>query len=124
MPALDSTVLIDADRNDPRLRDRIKQYVEKEDPLIVPIQAAIEYSTGRKDPAEGLRRLRQSFWVVECDPEIALEAARLAKHAIQNGRFPGWADVQIAATARILGVGVLTRNIRHFEDLDVHTETY
>lgn len=124
MPALDATVLIDADRKDPDLQDRIKQYIENEDPLIVPIQAAIEYSTGRKDPAAGMRRLRQSFWVVECDHEIALEAARLAKQSIEKGRFPGWADVQIAATARVLGVSVLTRNIRHYADLEVRTETY
>lgn len=124
MPALDATVLIDADRNDPSLRKQIEVSVQEEEALVVPIQAAIEYCTGRKDPAAGMRKLRGSFWVVICDEEIALEASRLAQQAIGKGRFPGWSEVQIAATARMLGMSVLTRNVRHYEDLGVPTRTY
>lgn len=68
--------------------------------------------------------LRQGFWIVPCDEEIALEAARLARTAHQEGRFPGWADVQIAATARHLGMPVVTRNPKHFEPLGVRVLTH
>ena len=35
------------------------------------------------------------------------------------GRHPGLADVLIAATARVIGADVLTRNVRHFAPLGV-----
>lgn len=47
------------------------------------------------------------------------EAARLGKEARKDGTGPGWADVQVAATAGHHGLGVVTTNPAGFEGLHV-----
>lgn len=124
MPVLDATVLIDADRRGTRAATIVREMHDQGEDAVVPVQAAIEYCSGRADPAAGMRALRDSFWIVPCDEPIALEAARLARAAWDAGRFPGWADVQVAATAKHLGMAVLTRNPKHFEALGLAVLTY
>jgi predicted nucleic acid-binding protein len=124
VPVLDTTALVDADRRGAAVAKVVESRHEAGDDAVVPIQAAIEYCAGRDDPAAGLRALRASFAIVPCDEEIGLEAARLARAALEAGRFPGWADVQIAATAKRLGMAVVTRDARHFEALGIEVLTY
>lgn len=121
---LDTTTLVDADRNGLPVQRMVEEHLAQGDDIVVPIQVAIEYCAGRHDPAAGLTALRESFWIVPCDEEIGLEAARLAREAFSGGRFPGWADVQIAATARYLGMPILTRNRLHFDGLGVEVLEY
>lgn len=51
--------------------------------------------------------------------EIAMAAGRLADGSIAIGRHPGLADILIAATAKVHGLTLLTRNVRHFEPLSI-----
>jgi predicted nucleic acid-binding protein len=46
-------------------------------------------------------------------------AGRLADQARSQGRTPGFADVVIAATAKLRDFTILTRKARHFEPLGV-----
>ena len=48
------------------------------------------------------------------DEAIAEEAARLGRRWLPSHRGIDTADLLIAATARVLGVEVMTRNVRHF----------
>lgn len=57
--------------------------------------------------------------ILPFDHESAKVAARFADHAAAQGHKPGWADIQIAATAAARGFTVLTRNARHFAPLGV-----
>jgi predicted nucleic acid-binding protein len=57
--------------------------------------------------------------ILPIDLGVARIAGALADRAIAKGRSPGLADVLIAATAQANGLTVLTRNLRHFEPLDV-----
>ncbi len=60
------------------------------------------------------------------DMDVARETARYSDALFAIGRYPGLADVIIAATARVHGLAVLTCNTRHFEmtGLDLlHPET-
>jgi predicted nucleic acid-binding protein len=123
MPVLDATFLIDLERDPGRLQDLVRTLVADED-LVVPAQAAIEFACGTSDPAETLRKLREGFSFLPLDGEIALEAARLAKEASRDGVFPGWPDIQIAATARHLGMAILSRNARHFHALGIEVVGY
>jgi predicted nucleic acid-binding protein len=124
MPVLDTTVLIASDRDPDQLRAFVAALLSEGEPLVVPVQAAIEYASGKADPAEAMRMLRTAFLVAPCGPAIALEAARLARSARALGRFPGWADLQIAATARHEGMDVVTRNAPNFEGLGVRTREH
>lgn len=84
MPVLDATALIDADRPGSDVAAIVQERVDAGEDAVVPVQAAIEYCAGREDPAAGMAALRQGFWIVPCDEEIALEAARLARTAHQE----------------------------------------
>ncbi len=44
-------------------------------------------------------------------------AGALADCAVGIGRHPGFADIAIAATARVHGLVLVTENLRHFEPL-------
>lgn len=57
--------------------------------------------------------------IIALDVAIAKAAGGIEASAIARGRPPQLADVLIAATARVRGLAVLTRNLRHFEHLDV-----
>ncbi|MBX3578469.1 MAG: type II toxin-antitoxin system VapC family toxin [Rhizobiaceae bacterium] len=57
--------------------------------------------------------------ILSFDTASARAAGMIDDAATAPGRNPGLADVVIAATARIHGLTVVTRNTRHFEALDV-----
>jgi toxin FitB len=48
-----------------------------------------------------------------------MDAGRLEAMTIAKGHNPGLADILIAATGIAHQLTVLTRNLRHFEPLDV-----
>lgn len=57
--------------------------------------------------------------IIALDVATAKAAGGMEASALAKGRPPQLADVLIAATARVRGLIVLTRNLRHFEPLDV-----
>lgn len=124
MPVLDATFLVDVDGEPDRYRDLLRSWAEATEEVVVPAQAAIEFASGEKDPAAAMADLRRSFRVVPVDDDLQLEAARLARQAFAGGVFPGWADLQIAATARQLGMAVVTANRKHFEPLGIEVVAY
>ena len=57
--------------------------------------------------------------IIPVDLKVAQHMGRLADLARGKGHAPGLADVAIAATALQHGYTILTRNLRHFEPLEV-----
>lgn len=57
--------------------------------------------------------------ILAFDVAVARVAGTLSDAARAQGQAPGFADIVIAATARLHGLTILTRNIRHFEPLGV-----
>lgn len=57
--------------------------------------------------------------VLSFDADAAVHYAELATESERRGRSVDMADLQIAAIARLHGAVIATRNIRHFENLDV-----
>lgn len=57
--------------------------------------------------------------ILALDIATAKAAGVLEAEAMSRGRTAQLADLIIAATARVRGLVVLTRNLRHFEVLDV-----
>ena len=125
MPVLDTTFLIDLQREPRRTAPLLEALVARDEVLFVPMQAAVEYCAGRKEPAKAFHDLGLSFTLLPFDDEMARHATDLARQALLAGKLPGWADVQIAAAARAHGTFVVTRNARHFRDgLDVPVWDY
>ena len=60
--------------------------------------------------------------ILPIDVAVALAAGEMADAATAKGRDPGFADILIAATANAHGLTLVTRNIKHFENLDVATQ--
>lgn len=119
MPIFDASYLIDARRNPSWGRPIMEHALDIGEPLLVPVQAAIEYATGTEEGACGVTELDSSLRIVPCDEAIGREASQLAQDALGDAVLPGWADIQIAATARHHGLSVVTTNPLHFEDLHV-----
>ena len=57
--------------------------------------------------------------IVSFDAAIARIAGAMSDRARGLGHTPGLADIIIAATAKHQGLTILSRNLRHFEPLDV-----
>lgn len=53
--------------------------------------------------------------IIPIDVKVARETGHLLDQARGQGREPGLADMLIAATARVHGLTLLTRNVRDFE---------
>jgi toxin FitB len=53
------------------------------------------------------------------DAEVGRAAGKLSDKVSAAGRHPGFADVGIAATAKVHGLVVLTCNGKHFQPLGV-----
>jgi hypothetical protein len=68
-----------------------------------------------------LDRLMQSFGerVLAVDATVARVAGALSEAAGAAGRHPGYADVLIAATARVHDLLLLTANAKHFDAIGV-----
>jgi predicted nucleic acid-binding protein len=116
MPVLDATFLIDLKRRPAKTRPIQERLLSLEEPLLVPMPAAMEYAVGEAEPAAALVALEQSYQVVVCDAALARLAVRLGKRARETLGFPGWSDVQVAAVAAHHGMFVVTRNKRHFRE--------
>jgi hypothetical protein len=68
-----------------------------------------------------LDRLMQSFGerVLAVDATVARAAGALSEAAVATGRHPGYADVLIAATARVHDLLLLIANTKHFDAIGV-----
>lgn len=94
------------------------------EPLIVTSQVAIEYLSGVEDRTVGLHMLESGFDLTFPTREHVLEAARLARVALDRGEFPGWDNLDAATAARLEATYVVTANPRHFRALGCATWDY
>lgn len=62
---------------------------------------------------------RFDYRILSMDVPVARETGVMSEAAIAIGRHPGLADIIIAATARVHGLTVLTRNLKHFIPLGI-----
>lgn len=124
MAVLDTSFLIDLARGRDAAQAALHTLVEEEAPLIVPAQAAIEYLVGLADPVAGLHDLQASYHVVGVDEDLIREAARLGRQAQAEGRFPGWADLQVGASSVLEGQVILTADPAPFRGFGCEVWAY
>lgn len=118
----DASFLIDVDRSHPGALAILDRLEEAGEGLVLPSVVVAEVLTGAKDPRRALERLERGATILDYTKEDASEAARLARRALQAGRFPGWNDALIAGFASRRGLTIVTRNPKHF--LGISTRAY
>lgn len=112
---LDTAFLIDLARGDAAARETLRALADEREQLLVPTVVLAEYLAGGADARAALDLLRAAAELTPFTADDAVAAGEIAHEAHQAGRFPGWADVMIAASARTRGdLAVVTRNGRRF----------
>ncbi|MGH8898020.1 MAG: type II toxin-antitoxin system VapC family toxin [Egibacteraceae bacterium] len=111
---VDSSVLIDVLRDTPGAADALKQR-RRSGLLHSSVVVSAEVLAGMR-PAEeprtrGLLELLEWHAV---DELIAEEAGRLGRRWLRSHNGIDIADLLVAATAKVLDLELLTRNVRHF----------
>ncbi|MGQ0535361.1 MAG: type II toxin-antitoxin system VapC family toxin [Methanobacteriota archaeon] len=117
MPVVDATFLVDLERGLPAATAVLERLASGPDRLVVPAQAAAEFATGQEDAVAALADLESMFEIVPFGRPELCECARLAREALGRGSSPGWADLQVAATAVLESMPVLTADAPAFRAL-------
>lgn len=116
---IDSDILIDHLRKEQTALEYIRQKIDAGSPLFISVISRIEILSGaRKGEDETIRSLFDILTSVNVDLAIADEAGEyLSKfrksHALSIG------DAVIAATAKEMGMKLITRNIKHYPMKDI-----
>jgi predicted nucleic acid-binding protein len=116
---IDSDILIDHLRKEQSALDYIKQKIDDDSPLFISVISRIEiFSGARKGEDETIQSLFDILTSVDVDLTIADGAGDYLRkfrksHALSIG------DAVIAATAKEMGLQLITRNIKHYPMKDV-----
>jgi len=122
---LDSTFLIDHLRGSPDAVRRLREMnASGDDPIVTDITVTELWSGRRPGSEPEIERFLRYIEFVHPGPETARLAGVWRAEAREKGRTIGTPDALIAASAVDLGATVLTRNVRDFERMPVHVETY
>ena len=125
MVVLDTTFLVDLSRSREEAVRTLRDLVGRGRPLRVPTAVLMEVAAGTPDPQESARAIAESFLLEGLDVTTAVIAARIGRDLLRSGRFPGWIDIAIAATALRFGEELVSRNERHFRRIaDLTLVTY
>lgn len=112
MILLDSSVLIDFLRGS----DRARAWLEglSEVPVCSEVTRAEVLRGMRAGEHQATERMLQSLRWVPVDEEVSRLAGELGRELRNSHGGLSVADLLIAATARVLGAGLATSNVRHF----------
>jgi predicted nucleic acid-binding protein len=116
--AVDTTFLIDLQRNQDATRQAIRAFLERhaEDIFSVSVTALGEFAAGFPDlnhPA--FLAVKREFQVSEQDTGVAEAYAKIYRHLKLAGNLIGANDLWIAASAIRQGAALVTRNREEFE---------
>lgn len=114
MAVLDTTFLVDLQHGEDAAQAALHVLADQPERHLVPAQAAVEYLTGMDDTVAGLNDIQRSFELAPFVSEHVLEAARIAEDTLNEGDFPGWADLQVGATAVLTGSELVTADPEAF----------
>lgn len=116
---IDSDILIDHLRKEQSALDYIQRKIDDSSPLFISVISRIEiFSGARKGEDETIHSLFDILTSVDVDLTIADGAGEYLRkfrksHALSIG------DAVIAATAKEMGMKLVTRNIKHYPMKDI-----
>ena len=121
---LDTSIIVEIDRNSKETIDLIKRLIDKDHDILVSVVSVSEILAGsylRKDFKKALleakRILGQFIWI-EMNAEIAEKTAQYLSYLIAEGKPIEYQDVVIAATFKATDSGYLvTLNKKHFQSI-------
>lgn len=99
MAVLDTSFLIDFEHGLPSALRQLEALEAAKEPLLVPALVALEFAGGSKEPRRVWEALRRAYTILDFTASTAERASLMAGLALREGRFPGWSDIQVAATA-------------------------
>ena len=112
---LDSSILIDFLRGDPRAQQTVLDAVEAEHELWGVVVSRTEVIAGmREDEAEATLGLLDRLCWLAVDQEVADRAGQLARRYLRTHPGVGTVDYLIAAGVQALDASLVTMNVRHF----------
>ena len=112
---LDSSVLIDFLRGDPRAQQTVLDAVEAEHELWGVVVSRTEVIAGmREDEVEATLGLLDRLCWLAVDQEVADRAGQLARRYLRTHPGVGTVDYLIAAGVQALDASLVTMNVRHF----------
>lgn len=99
MAVLDASFVVDLDKRHPRAVEVARELAGRGEDLYLPAIAAMEVAVVATDPGLAWARLRDAYTVVSFTDELVEETTGLAARLRKEGRWPGWPDFLVAATA-------------------------
>lgn len=122
---VDSSVLIDHLRGDPRATDRLRSASIAGDDLwsVTPVRTEILAGAKAGEEAPIERLLAQLRWL-DVTSDLADAAGQIARRYLRSHPGIDTVDYLLAAACEHLGAGVLTLNVRHFPMLKGLTAAY
>lgn len=112
---VDSSVLIDVLRDDPRARQLLEAHLTAGDEIwsVVVTRAEILVGMRSAERQATMRLLDQPLWL-DTGVELADRAGQLARRYRRSHPGLDLADCFIAAGAEMLDAALLTQNVKHF----------
>lgn len=112
---VDTSVLVDHLRGDPRARNAISEAVEAGAALLVSVMTRVELLAGMRPVEEAdTRALLEALDEIVVDRAIAERAGSLASRYLRSHPGIDTVDYLIAATAEQRNAELWTRNVKHF----------
>jgi predicted nucleic acid-binding protein len=112
---LDTTVAIDHLRGDSRATQLLERLASEADPILASELTRFELLAGmRPDELEPTELFMSALTWVPVDEEISRVAGSMAEKYRKAHSGIDAIDYLIAATATVVGAGLLTTNVRHF----------
>lgn len=112
---VDTAVIVDHLRNDPRAVHLVTELFEREDRLWAATPTRTEIIAGlRRNELEPMAKLFAVLSWVEIDARIADAAGELARRYRRSHGGIDTVDYLIAAAAQSIGASLVTLNVRHF----------
>ncbi len=120
---LDTDVISFYLRGQAQVVQRVVRYLQLGVPLELSVVSYYELRRGLVRIGARRRLAELEAFVAHCrawevSMEVAREAAQIAGELAAQGMRLDDADVLIGATARVLGIGVATGNVRHFRRIE------
>jgi predicted nucleic acid-binding protein len=111
---LDTSVLIDFIRGDPRAARTLAALPDDVELWSVTVVRTEVIAGARAEDGPIMRRILDELRWMAVDETVADLGGRMAAHYGPANRGIGLADYLVAATVRLLGARLMTLNVRHF----------